>query len=99
MSPMLRAIWPDGTELLATDAGDLLDRLGRLQWEPQDRDAMKARLADRAWAWSATPVDSLLPDDLFLVALEGAGLLVIDQMADQAKAPGIVRPEEPRYPD
>lgn len=82
---MIRVLFPDGTELLATDATDLLSRLGALQWTPLDAFTMKQRLSDRAWAWSGGAVDPALPDHDFLKALEEAGLFALDQLADRAK--------------
>lgn len=92
---MLRVIWPDGTELLAEDARDLLARLGSLQWTPLDAWTMKRRLADRAAAWSGADVDPELDDHSFLRALEGAGMLTVVSLAEQAKPSLHLMAEEP----
>lgn len=81
---MIRLIFPDGTVLDGDHALDVIARLGRLQWEPRDPDAMKELLSDRAWVWSRTAVDPGLPPDEFLDALDAAGLLAVERRPAKA---------------
>lgn len=70
-------LWPDKSVLTAATPTALLDALASVQWNPCSRTHIKARLSDRASAWSGTDVDDTLPDDQFLLACEGAGLFVV----------------------
>lgn len=79
--------WPDGTEIKAADATDALARVGNLQWSPMDVPTIKARLSDRAWAWSKATIDPLLPDDEFLTALDASRLCAVIYGPEPAKPP------------
>lgn len=70
-------MFPDGTEIPAKDATDAIARLGALQWTPLDVPTMKARLADRAWAWNQSVIDADLPDDEFLTALDATTMVAV----------------------
>lgn len=71
-------LWPDGTVLSAETPSALLNRLAALQWEQPCTEAqLRARLTDRAKAWSGTVVNENLGDAQFLEALEGAGMFVL----------------------
>ena len=70
-------LWGDKTVLTAPSATALIDRLGALQWEPCPRQVMRARLVDRAHAWTGVEIDEATSDEQFLRDLEGAGMFTL----------------------
>lgn len=71
-------LWPDGSVLSADTAGGLLNRLAALQWDqPCNRAQLRARMVDRAKAWSGVVINEELGDEDFLAALADAGMFVL----------------------
>jgi len=72
-------LWPDGSVLSADTPGALLNRLALLQWEqPCSEEQLRARLIDRAKAWSGVIVSEDLSDEDLLAALADAGMFALN---------------------
>jgi len=72
-------LWPDGSVLSADTPGALLNRLALLQWEQPCTEAqLRARLVDRAKAWSGCIVREDLSDEDLLAALADAGMFALN---------------------
>lgn len=70
-------LWGDKSVLSAPSATGLIDRLAALQWEPCPRHVMRARLVDRAKAWTGADIDETTTDEQFLRDLEAAGMFTL----------------------
>ena len=72
---MIHVYWPDGSVTRGETATEVLAKISDKQWdEPDD---VKALLAQRAAGWNLAIIDPTLPDDLFLQALGGTGMVFV----------------------
>jgi hypothetical protein len=70
--------WPDYTITRGDNATDLLRKVALKQWEEEVTvPRMKELLAERAWGWSNSVVDPLLPDEEFIKELGDTGMVFV----------------------
>lgn len=73
-------LWPDKSALSAPTATALLQRIASLQWEqPCSVAQIRARLVDRAKAWSGVAVNEEANDEDFLTELASAGMFALSE--------------------
>lgn len=79
-------LWPDKSVLSADSAEQVIVRLAALQWEPCNVPQMRARLVDRAEAWSGIQLSEEVSDADLLRSLSSVGMFVlIEPIAQKGK--------------
>lgn len=66
--------WPDGSQMTARSATELILHLAAKQWQPLTHDQMKMQLSKRAQAWSSKFIHYAQDDEPFLRELNRVGL-------------------------
>lgn len=74
---MMRALFPDGTEVRGVNATDLLAQIAKMQWYKVSIDAMKHLLAARAYGWNNSILNPDLDDDSFVKSLGETGMVFV----------------------
>lgn len=61
----------------------LLNRLSKRQFDPDDRANIKAALAWRAWVMRDVSIDPSLPDEEFLLAFGATGIATLEVYSEE----------------
>ena len=79
---MWRLSFPGSGVYTGRTPEEVLRKLSKVQYDPEDRKWIKAALAWRAWILTREIVDTDLDDEAFLVALSATGVAKLEAYED-----------------